>query len=121
MQDARLIRLDTNAGKGEDTGIAPVAERLAKKPGEAVMALVSSDGRIWLHRKDFFPEGVMRLPTGTLKPGEDPGVGFLRELYEETGIKRTEPAKSLGRLRYSLEGVEHPFVSHVYLVEGCRR
>src|SRR5687767_8110547 len=55
--------------------------------GEVVLVIPDEEGRIWLHTKDFYPQGVYRLMTGGVKPKEAPDKAFLRETREETGLQ----------------------------------
>jgi 8-oxo-dGTP pyrophosphatase MutT (NUDIX family) len=93
----------------------PERERLVKLPGEIVLILKRSDGRIWLQTKDFYPSGVFRLATGKLDESEPPEQGFRRELHEEAGIVNI-PADLLGRIEYSDRHVRFRFVSYLYVV-----
>lgn len=88
--------------------------RLFARSGEVVLVLSSSDGRFWLQTKDFYPSGVYRLPTGSLKEGETPDAGYARELLEETGIAPAPAPDRLARIGYREDGNEAPFVSYLY-------
>jgi 8-oxo-dGTP pyrophosphatase MutT (NUDIX family) len=88
-----------------------------KKPrrGEVVMVVPNEQGHIWLHTKSFYPQGVYRLMTGGLEPGEAPNEALRREVEEETGFK-IKPKRCLAVITYTLstQEVELPFVSYVF-------
>ncbi|MBI1879046.1 MAG: NUDIX hydrolase [Chloroflexi bacterium] len=88
-----------------------------KKPrrGEVVMLVPNEQRHIWLHTKSFYPQGVYRLMTGGLDPGEAPHQALRREVKEETGFK-VKVQRCLGVITYTLstQGVEVPFVSYVF-------
>ncbi len=90
--------------------------RAESNPGEVVMVLQRPDGAIWLQTKEFYPEGIHRLPTGALEQGEDPDSGFERELYEEAGIRlHTKPSR-VAVIGYSGEGGRYEYESCMYIV-----
>lgn len=70
-------------------------------PGEVVMVMRRPAGRILVMTKDFYPEGVYRLPTGKMKPGESPEDALAREAFEETGARVSEK-RLLGVVRCTL-------------------
>jgi 8-oxo-dGTP pyrophosphatase MutT (NUDIX family) len=84
--------------------------------GEVVMVVPNEQGRIWLHTKSFYPEGVFRLMSGGLDAGEKPHRAMQRELAEETGLK-TKIDRCLAVITYTLAADELtlPFVSYVFL------
>jgi 8-oxo-dGTP diphosphatase len=52
-------------------------------------AVVMHDDQVLLVRRSLterFLPGVWGIPCGKLNPGEDPAIGALRELKEETGL-----------------------------------
>lgn len=85
---------------------------------EVVMVVPRSGGKILLHTKAFYPEGAYRLPTGKMKPSEDPDDAFHREFQEELGQPGTIDRK-LGLLSCRLKSDEDSFefVSHIYLAK----
>jgi 8-oxo-dGTP pyrophosphatase MutT (NUDIX family) len=87
--------------------------------GEVVLALRRPDGRILLHTKQFYPEGVFRLPSGGVHPGEPALQAAVREAMEETGLEVTVE-RLLGLLEYQFQhaGRTLPFVSYVFLVRA---
>jgi 8-oxo-dGTP pyrophosphatase MutT (NUDIX family) len=84
--------------------------------GEVIMVVPDGNGRIWLHAKSFYPDGVYRLLTGGLKPNESPQSALKREVYEETGFK-VKVDCCLAVITYNLVSPEGtvPFVSYVFL------
>lgn len=83
--------------------------------GEVVMVIPNKEGHIWLHTKDFYGEGVYRLMTGGLEPGEKPHLAMQREAEEETGFK-IKIDRCLAVITYTLKAGEifQPFVSYVF-------
>ncbi len=82
--------------------------RLTEKGGpleEVVLVAYRPDGRVLLHTKRFYPEGVWRLPSGRLKEGELPEAAVRREVKEELGLVGV-PERLLGRLTCLLEAEE---------------
>lgn len=67
--------------------------------------------------KEFYPEGVFRLPTGKLHRAERPEDGIRRELLEETGFEL--PATPIGAITYRFESDHRNsmLASHIYKVE----
>ena len=96
-------------------------ERFVSTPGEVVLLLTTNDGRVWLHTKDFYPQGIYRLPTGKLRYDEAADAGFARELGEETGIAPVSPPNCIARIRYGTAGTPYAFVSYVYQVSGVNK
>lgn len=92
--------------------------RLPKSPGEIVMVIRRPANRVLLMTKDFYPDGIYRLPTGKMKRGEIPALCFAREVREETGFRITD-FRSLGVIHYDLcfggQSVDYP--SHVFATQ----
>ncbi len=65
--------------------------------GEVVLLLRRADGHFLLHTKSFYPEGVFRLPSGGMLPGESVQDAARREAREETGLDLRNP-RPLGLL-----------------------
>lgn len=88
-----------------------------KKPrrGEVVMVIPNAKDQIWLHTKGFYPNGVYRLMTGGIDPGEAPEEALKRETMEETGFT-VEIAQCLAVVTYTLTNEQStlPFVSYVF-------
>ncbi|MBE7550523.1 MAG: NUDIX hydrolase [Anaerolineales bacterium] len=89
-----------------------------KKPrrAEVVMIIPNEQGQLWLHTKDFYPEGVYRLMTGGIDPGEKPDKALLREVKEETGFA-VKIDRCLAAVTYTLTATKGtlPFASYVFL------
>ena len=58
-----------------------------ERRGEVALIVKDSKERILLHTKPFYPEGVVRIPTGGIHADEAVLDGMKRELYEETGFQ----------------------------------
>jgi 8-oxo-dGTP pyrophosphatase MutT (NUDIX family) len=61
--------------------------RRSKRAGEVVLLLRRKGGHYLVHTKGFYPQGVYRLLSGGIKPGEDLVAAVLREAHEETGLR----------------------------------
>lgn len=94
-----------------------VRKFLADKGREVVMVVRDRRGHVWLHRK-----GHWRLPTGNLRPGEDPTRGVAREVEEEFGAS-LPLVRPLGVLELEPDIPDppagaRPFVAHFFLLHG---
>jgi len=94
-------------------------DRFIGTPGEVILVLTTRDELVWLHTKDFYPNGIYRLPTGKLHEGESPDAGFARELHEEAGIAPIPPPECIAHIRYQSGDEVYPFVSYVYRVHDA--
>ncbi len=86
--------------------------------GEVALFILRPSGNVILHTKDFYPEGVYRVPTGGIEWGEGVVTAVHREAREETGL--TVAIKHcLGILEYEFRYQEKtlPFVSYVFLLQ----
>lgn len=95
--------------------------RQKKRRGEVVMLIPNEQGYFWLHTKSFYPQGVYRLMTGGLEPGEKPADALYREVVEETGFK-VKIDRCLAVITYNLQAkkVNLPFVSYVFLTTSTQ-
>ncbi|OGY22835.1 MAG: hypothetical protein A2Y57_02925 [Candidatus Woykebacteria bacterium RBG_13_40_7b] len=86
---------------------------------EIVLVLRSSGGKIWLHRKTYYPKDGFRLQTGGIKSGEKVYDALRRELKEETGIEK-DPDKFLAIINYQLTApqIKTDFVDYLFLFDG---
>jgi ADP-ribose pyrophosphatase YjhB (NUDIX family) len=55
--------------------------------GEVCMVIRRPGGRLLTMRKEIYPPGVFRLPTGGIAPDEPIQAGLLREVAEETSLE----------------------------------
>ncbi len=65
-------------------------QKLTRRRGEIVLVVPRGDGQVLLHTKPHYPDGVYRLPTGGIHPGEGAVEAAKREGYEEIGFKPKE-------------------------------
>jgi putative (di)nucleoside polyphosphate hydrolase len=54
--------------------------------GAGIM-LLNSEGKAWVGARIDNPADAWQMPQGGIDDGEDPWIGALRELEEETGIR----------------------------------
>lgn len=59
---------------------------MSDRVGEVCMVIRRPGGRLLVFRKTFYPPGVLRLPTGGIRPGEPIAAALLREVAEETSL-----------------------------------
>jgi len=84
---------------------------------EVVLVIRRPSGRFLLHTKGFYPPGVFRLPSGSIREGESVLEALFREVHEETGLE-VEIERCLGVLSYELcwRGRRAHFISYVFLL-----
>lgn len=56
-----------------------------------VVAYITRGHELLVFTQPEFPEAGTQVPAGTLEPGEDPAIGVLREIQEETGLELSNP------------------------------
>jgi ADP-ribose pyrophosphatase YjhB (NUDIX family) len=95
-------------------------EKIVSKPnrrGEVVLAIRRPDGQVLLHTKQFYPEGVFRLPSGGVHLDESVLTGMAREAKEETGLE-VSVHRFPGTVEYELRHGQRrlPFISYVFII-----
>ena len=93
-------------------GFPPVNERAH---GEVCMAILRLNGCFLLHTKRTYPNGVMRLPSGGIKPGEDLEHALKREIWEETNLECTID-RFVAVLQYEDGRARASFRTHLFCV-----
>jgi membrane protease YdiL (CAAX protease family)/ADP-ribose pyrophosphatase YjhB (NUDIX family) len=85
--------------------------------GEVALFILRPSGNVILHAKEFYPEGIYRVPTGGIEWGENVVTAVHREAREETGLT-VAIERCLGILEYKFRYREEalPFVSYVFLL-----
>ena len=79
-------------------------QNLPYRPAAGVM-LINREGKVFVAQRLDSTLEAWQMPQGGLDEGEDPESGALRELEEETGIKREHVeilARTDGELTYDL-------------------
>lgn len=91
--------------------------------GEVVLVIRRPGGRVLLHTKSFYPQGIYRLPTGGIHWEEPVLMALSREMAEETGLE-TKQERCLGILTYSRqnepESQNPAFISYIFLLDAFR-
>lgn len=115
--ERRQVALEVSAQTFDDWLRKMVTK--ANRRGEVVLVIQRPDGQTLLHTKQFYPEGVYRLPTGGVHPDESVLSGAVREAREETGLTVTVDG-FLGTVEYEFchEGRRLFFVSYVLLLQA---
>lgn len=90
-------------------------ERLKDLRGEVIPVLQRPGGKVLLHAKKFYPDGVYRLLSGGIYKGESVLEALQREVHEETGLE-AEIERFLGLLEYNVRGT---FGSATHLRDGA--
>lgn len=87
------------------------------RPGEVAMVILRPSGRLLVHTKEFYPDGVFRLPTGGISWGEHVLDALEREVWEETGLA-AEVLRFLAVLEYRFtDGTRQiPFLTYLFLL-----
>lgn len=85
--------------------------------GEVGMVILRPSGRVLVHTKEFYPDGVFRFPTGGIAWGESVLHALEREVWEETELT-AEILRPLAVLEYRFtDGArEIPFVTYLFLL-----
>lgn len=65
-------------------------------------AYITTGQRLLLFTHPEHPEAGIQVPAGTLRDGEDPVAGALREAEEETGLSGLRVAGVIGGQRYDM-------------------
>lgn len=93
-------------------------ETMRERTGEVVMVIRRAQDHIVVITKDFYPRGIYRMPTGTLRDKENPDDALGRELYEETGLRSSSPRllETIG-FKFRCDERDHGFNSYIYVTE----
>ncbi|KAK5652022.1 hypothetical protein OQA88_10925 [Cercophora sp. LCS_1] len=87
-----------------------------KRVVQKVVAFVVRDGAVAVFRHDDEDAGL-QVPAGTLREGEDPEAGALREAEEETGLSGLRTVRFVGRYQWDISPIREEIQDrHVYLL-----
>ncbi len=87
-----------------------------KRKAEVALVVMRENGKILLQTKDFYPEGVYRIPTGGIEENEDIPSALQRETTEETNLK-VGIRRFLALIDYSFADSGKTFRTYVFLLE----
>jgi len=104
------VASSTYDGWAQKISSGPVACR-----GEVIMVIVRPNGRVLVHTKDFYPQGVYRLLSGRVLWDDEVKQTLSREVAEETSLD-VSVERFLGLIEYEFRcmGKCVPFVSYVF-------
>ncbi|MEA3336127.1 MAG: NUDIX hydrolase [Chloroflexota bacterium] len=89
--------------------------RYGDRRGEVVFALERPDGRVLLHRKAHYRNGVFRLLSGGVGLQEPVLDALTREVGEETGLQvQIQSFLAVLSYRLAFEEIVVPFVSYLF-------
>jgi ADP-ribose pyrophosphatase len=89
----RIFSLRQDTVRSQQTGQALQVDRLFCPDWVNVVAFTRDDALVVVRQWRFGSKAFsVEVPAGALHPGEDPVVGGLRELAEETGYTPDDPA-----------------------------
>jgi 8-oxo-dGTP pyrophosphatase MutT (NUDIX family) len=84
---------------------------------ERTRVIIVCQGKVLVVR-NWLSDGRWSLPGGGLHKGEDPRLGAIRELFEETGIRiESDHLIELGTGRWQLHGLGYTFRSYVVCLD----
>jgi 8-oxo-dGTP pyrophosphatase MutT (NUDIX family) len=91
---------------------------LAKRLSEVIFMVRRTNGLYITHTKASYPDGIYRLPSGGIKPGEDLLTALWRESTEETNLALSV-TDFVAIIRYRfIYGERHfPFTSYLFLLQ----
>jgi ADP-ribose pyrophosphatase YjhB (NUDIX family) len=95
------------------------AQKISSGPvacrGEVIMVIVRPNGRVLLHTKDFYPQGIYRLLSGRVLWDDEVRQTLNREIAEETSLD-VSVERFLGLIEYEFRcmGKVVPFVSYIF-------
>lgn len=86
-------------------------------------AYITRGTQLLVFEHSGIPEAGIQVPAGTIRPGETPAAGALREAQEETGLDFLNEGALLGDYQvdirpYSKEEIHHRYVYHFTVPEN---
>jgi len=86
---------------------------------EVVMVVQRPDGKVLLHTKTIYPEGVFRLPTGGVTRKEGIEEALEREQWEELGMQLpVQSMPGIVRWQFRSEQQEFSFLSLLFVLKA---
>lgn len=118
MVEARLGRPRELVWQGEISSDEMAVVRTSTDRGrhhDLTFFIFNPHGRIAAIRKPSFPPGILRAPSGGVRPGEPLLAGLLREAREETGVE-IAPQRYVLRVkaRFTCGTEAEDWTSHVF-------
>ncbi len=91
-------------------------KKTTRRRGEVILVVPRPGGRVLLHTKDTYPDGVYRLPGGGVNPNEAVEPAARREAYEELGFD-VEFARLLGVIEnvFVVDGERMSYPSYIFM------
>lgn len=87
---------------------------MSAAPIHKAFAYITHGQRLLVFRHVLAPEAGVQVPAGTLRDGEDPAEGALREALEETGLGDLHLAGYLGTVDHVPEGLGQVYRRHFF-------
>ncbi len=88
------------------------------KRGQQALILIENDkNKFLLGEKNIYPNNIVRMIGGGIEADEDPDVGAVRELKEETGLKiNRKNLKKLAEFEFEINDLNtsYFFQTHLY-------
>ena len=83
-----------------------------------VFAYITHNSRLLVFSHPYLPEAGIQVPAGTLKDGERPEDGVMREAVEETGLAHLTLVSFLGEVErdmsdFGLDETHHRYFYHL--------
>ena len=86
--------------------------------GEVVFCVIRPNGKVIMTRRDDYPAGIYRIPTGGIGYGEDVADAVFREVREELGLEvRIRAFAGVVRIRFEYRNENIMFYSYIFILD----